>query len=144
MGDYAWWWMNLTPLLLWIGMMLAVASRPKTALLPRDTKVIYGFPRKVIPYLYHVSAFFVLAVLFRRCFSSRSNRPGSHKREILSLFGCTLVSVCSEITQFYVPTRTPAVRDLAFDLFGATLAIFLMPRIWSAISGQRTGLNTRD
>ncbi|MFQ5904397.1 MAG: VanZ family protein [Candidatus Binatia bacterium] len=118
----------LIPLLLWIGLILGIASRPKTVFLDPDTRVIYRIPRVLIPYAYHGSAFFILAILFLRHFLSRSDGKIARKTEALSLLGSALVSICSELIQLYVPTRTPAFRDLAIDLLGAALGIFFMRR----------------
>lgn len=126
MDRFSWWWGKLLPLLLWIGVILWIASRPKTTFIPPDKEVIYGFSRKLIPYLYHLSAFFILATLFHRCSLSTNNREGARKSVVLSFFGSVLVSVCSELVQFYVPTRTPALRDLFIDSFGAILGIIFL------------------
>ncbi len=128
----------LTPLILWIGLILGVASRPKTVFLAPETIVIYGIPRRFIPYLYHISAFFILATFFFRYFLSRSDTKIAPKSETLSLLGSALVSICSELIQLYVPTRTLAFRDLAVDLFGALLGIIFMRWMWSARSLQRS------
>lgn len=126
-GKYVWWWTKLAPLLLWIGIVLGVASRPKTAFLAPDADVIYEIQRRFIPYLYHISAFFILGILSYRCIS-RSDRKGDSGSVVLSLIGPAVVSICSELIQVYVPTRTHAIRDVALDLFGASLGIILMRR----------------
>lgn len=121
-----WWWTRLAPLLLWIGMILWVASRPKTALFPSDMKTFLGMPREWLQYPYHVGAFFILAILFRRCLLTPTNPLSGCKPLVFSLLGCAVVSLCSEWLQFYVPTRTPAVRDLALDQSGALFGITMM------------------
>jgi VanZ like family len=125
MNKYAWWWTRLFPLLAWTAVILLVASRPRSFFAP-DTKLIFGMPRWLIQYPYHISAFFILATLFLRCFWSANDGNIAGKPEAFSLVGSVLVSICSELIQFYVPTRTPAFRDLALDLFGATLAIIFV------------------
>lgn len=129
MDRFSWWWGKLLPLLLWIGVILWIASRPKTTFIPPDKEVIYGFSRKLIPYLYHLSAFFILATLFHRCSLSTNNREGARKSAVLSLLGSLLVSIFSELAQFYEPTRTPALRDLVVDSFGAILGIMCLQNL---------------
>jgi glycopeptide antibiotics resistance protein len=126
MSRWDWCWTRLAPLLFWIAVILWIASRPKTALFPSDMKTFLGMPREWLQYPYHFSAFFVLAILFRRCLSARSKLLSGYKPVVQSLLGCALVSFGSEWIQFYVPTRTPAVRDLVLDQSGATLGLTMM------------------
>jgi VanZ family protein len=90
-------------------------------------KTILRVPREFLQYPYHFGAFFILAVLFRRCLSWRE-KAGDWRAATISLIGCAVVSIVSEVLQMYVPTRTPALRDLAVDQSGATLAVTLMRR----------------
>jgi hypothetical protein len=122
-----WWWTRLLPLLLWIGIILWVASRPSSFFLD-DKKIIFEMPRRLLQYPYHISAFFILCILFIRCFLSDSDGQITRKFEILSLLGCVLVSISSELIQLFVPTRTPAFTDLALDLLGAVLGTIFMRR----------------
>lgn len=126
MSRWDWWWTRLAPLLIWIAMILWIASRPKAALFPSDVKTFLGMPREWLQYPYHISAFVILAALFRRCLAQPSVRPADWKPALFSVLGCALVSICSEWIQFYVPTRTPAIRDLALDQSGAMLGLTLM------------------
>ena len=135
MDKSAWWWTRLLPLLLWIGIILWVASRPSTFFL-EDKKIIFEMPRRLLQYPYHISAFFILNMLFLRCFLSGSDGEVTRKFEILSLLGCLLVSICSEVIQLFVPTRTPSVSDLALDLLGAVLGIIAMRRRCSPTTCQ--------
>jgi VanZ family protein len=116
-------WLSL---LLWIGLILWIASRPKHVFFPSDMKMFLGMQREWLQYPYHVGAFFVLAVLFCRCISVPNSRFIGWRTAVVSLVGCFLVSLCSEAIQFYVPNRTPAIRDLAFDQYGALLGITVM------------------
>jgi VanZ family protein len=113
---------------LWILVILWIASRPKTAFFPTGMKTILGLPREFVQYPYHFGAFFILAVLFRR-YLSRTEKAGKNWRAAtFSLIGCAVVSIVSEVLQIYVPSRTPALRDLAVDQSGATFAVTLMRR----------------
>jgi hypothetical protein len=127
-----WWWRRLLPLMVWVGIILWIASRPKAAFFSADVKMILGMPRDWLQYPYHFGVFFILAILFRRCLSPTANHLAMAKTAGLSILGCALVSVCSEGLQFYVPARTPAIRDLVLDQSGTLFAITLMrhfPRI---------------
>jgi VanZ like family len=122
----SWWWTRLLPLILWILVILWVASRPKTTFFPTDVKTILGIPREFLQYPYHFGAFFILAILFRRCLSRPNEGRGGWRTAAFSLIGCAAVSAASELLQFYVPTRTPAMRDLAVDQSGAMFAVTVM------------------
>jgi VanZ like family len=135
MDKPAGWWTRFLPLLLWIGIILGVASRPSSFFLD-DKKLIFEIPRRFIQYPYHISAFFILEILFIRCFFSDSDSQVMRKFEIFSLLGCVLVSICSELIQLFIPTRTPAFSDLALDLVGAVLGTISMPRRCSPITCQ--------
>jgi VanZ like family len=135
MDKSAWWWTRLLPLLLWIGIILWVASRPSSFFL-EDKKIIFEMPRRLLQYPYHISAFFILDMLFLRCFLSDSDGEVTRKFEILSLLGCVLVSICSEVIQLFVPTRTASVSDLALDLLGAVLGTIAMRRRCSPVPCQ--------
>jgi VanZ like family len=126
MRKWVWVCTKLVPLLLWIAIILWIASRPSRFFFAPDGKPFFGLQRRFIQYPYHVSAFFTLAILFLRCFWSANDLNVARKPETFSLVGSVLVSICSELIQFYVPTRTPAFRDLALDVFGATLAIIFV------------------
>jgi VanZ family protein len=125
-GPLAWWWTKLLPLLLWIAIIFWVASRPKATFFPTEMKTFLGMPREFLQYPYHFGAFFILAVLFRRCLPPALHHLGGWKTAVFPLVGCAAVSLCSELLQLYVPTRTPAVRDLAVDQSGAVLAVTVM------------------
>ena len=116
----------MLPLLLWIGVILWVAGQPKTSFFPSDVKTFLGMPREWLQYPYHFSVYFILAFLFRRVVTGRTDALAGYKPAVLSFLGCALVSLCSEGLQFYVPTRTPAVRDLAVDQFAAILGLAVM------------------
>jgi hypothetical protein len=121
-----WWVGRLLPLFIWIVFILWVATRPKTTFFAPDVKTFLGMPREWLQYPYHFGAFFILAILFRRCFSEGAKRIQGWRVAAFSLVGCATVSVTSELLQIYVPTRSPALRDLAVDQSGAMLALTLM------------------
>lgn len=122
-------WPELMLVLVWIGVMLWIASRPETFFFAPDTKVIYGVPRRFIQYPYHVSASFMLTILFVRCFVAFG---GMGRRQALPLafLAAATVSICCETIQLYVPTRGASLKDLKLDLIGAALGIVVTTRIY--------------
>lgn len=120
-----WEWTTLLPSVLWSGMILWIASRPKVAFFA-NAKVIYGMPRRLLQYPYHVSVFFVLAILLFLHFWPQGGRQDGRQPEMLVLLGSLIVSGCSELIQLGVPTRTPTMIDLMLDLFGTLLGILFM------------------
>jgi VanZ family protein len=120
-----WWWTRLAPLLAWTAFILLVSSLPSSFFFGPRTNVA-GMPRRFVQYPYHVGAFLVLAILFLRCLRATDLGERLPRAELLSLLGAVVISICSELTQLWVPTRTPAARDLALDLSGALLGLGLM------------------
>lgn len=120
-------WTKALPLLLWIGIIFWIASRPSSFFF-QDKKLVFEMPRRFIQYPYHLSAFFILNFLFSRWLFSARAAQTAGKIETMSLIGCVFVSIGSEIIQLFVPTRTPAVTDLGLDLIGALFALLFMRR----------------
>jgi glycopeptide antibiotics resistance protein len=137
MEKHAWLRTKRLALFFWIGMILWVASRPKAALLSPDTDALFGLPRQTLQYLYHLAAFFILAILLRRSFSFEGR---SRNTLLVSLIGCALVSICSEVIQFYVPTRTPAFRDLFVDSLGASMGVIFVQKLLRQDQNSRQGV----
>lgn len=138
---WGWWWTRLLPLLLWIGTILWVAALPKTSPLTPGANSVYGMPKWVLAYSSHISAFFILAILFQRCLLESRDRQTWQRLEAFSVLGCALVAICSELIQLGVPTRTPSVYDLAGDLVGAILGIAVMRRSCTTALKSRTRSN---
>jgi hypothetical protein len=113
---------QLVHLLIWIVIMLWIASRPATLFFAPETTTFFGIPRWFIQYPYHAGASFILAILFRRYFSALSAAMG-RQAWLLALLGVAGVSIACEMIQMHVPTRGASFRDLAVDLFGAALAV---------------------
>lgn len=124
-----WAWRCLVPVVAWIAAILFVASRPAEFLLPADAAAAAGIRRDLLQYPYHVTAFFVLAILLLRC-AGAPGPSGRARAERLTLAGAVLVSLIAELVQFWTPTRTPAVRDLALDLLGTVIAVGTMRWWW--------------
>ena len=128
-------WTKALPLLLWIGIIFWIASRPSSFFF-QDKKLVFEMPRHFIQYPYHVSAFFILNLLFSRCLFSARAAQTARKIEPMSLIGCVFVSMGSEIIQLFVPTRTPAVSDLGLDLVGALFALLFLRRYPCALKAM--------
>ena len=116
-----WWTRCLLPLAGWTALILIVATRPAASLVNARVTTALGVSRELLQYPYHLGAFFVLAILFVRCFGARG-LPSI----LLCVLGLVVVSAASELLQFSTPTRTPAARDVLLDLVGAAVGIGAM------------------
>jgi hypothetical protein len=113
---------ELVHLLIWIAIMLWIASRPTDLFFAPEAKTFFGIPRWFVQYPYHAGASFILAILFRRYFSALG-APTGRQAWLLSLLGVVGVSMACEMMQMYVPTRGASLRDVAVDLCGGALAV---------------------
>jgi VanZ family protein len=118
----SWWWRHLLPVAVWAALILVVAARPAATLLP-DHLTEPGASRRWIQYPYHVGAFAVLGLLLERCVRAARSRRSWTRVAGTALLAAAALSALSELIQVWAPTRTPALRDVALDLFGATLGI---------------------
>lgn len=121
----SWWRSRLAPLAAWIVLILWVASRPKTVFLAPETTSIFGIPRPLLQYIYHTGAFFILGTLFFRAWNPFPGKKNG-RTETYSMFGCAVVSVLSELIQFYAPTRSPRITDVVVDLSGSLIGVMLL------------------
>ena len=119
----------LGPLVAWIALILFVATRTSAALLsPRITTAL-GISRELLQYPYHLGVFCILAMLFARCVRAL----GVRERRVIAIavLGTVIVSITSELLQFWTPPRTPSARDLLLDFIGNALGIALMRHLAS-------------
>jgi len=81
--------------------------------------------RKVL----HVICYGVLAVLwFRALMASSPHRPGINR--ILALILCLMVALGDEGRQYLHPVRSASWGDVALDLSGGVLFLFVFSRYW--------------
>jgi hypothetical protein len=109
--------------------ILWLASCPRRRFLPAIEN-FSGHAATLDPVPLSFDRVFILAFLFRRSVAASVNELGGRKPAVLLLFGCALVFLCSELIQFYIPSRTPAIRDIAVDQSGAMFALTIL-RHWS-------------
>jgi hypothetical protein len=126
MSRAEWWWRRAIPAVLWIAMILMIASLPASFFFGSGPRVAYGMPRAALQFPYHVSAFIVLAILLARCIAWPGSGTSVGRTVVLVLLGALAVSICSEVIQFWVPSRTPAARDVGLDVSGAVLGLVLV------------------
>jgi VanZ family protein len=112
------------PLSAWTVVILIVATRPSATLVSREVTTALGVPRELLQYPYHVGAFGILASLLVRC--TRALGLPATRVVAMTVLGAVAVSLTSELLQHWVPTRTPAVRDLLLDAMGASVGIGTM------------------
>ncbi len=60
----------------------------------------------------------------------RAQKQCTPKHTIAAFLFVFLYAVSDEIHQSFVPGRTPSIRDIGFDLAGATLAFFAQKIRW--------------
>lgn len=74
----------------------------------------------------HVLEYFVLGVLAWRAISATPT--GWWRPELLTIALVLAVALSDEFHQSFVPSRTGALADVGFDLFGGIMGLFLMMR----------------
>ncbi len=98
------------------------------AFLSRQTSVAH--PERGVPYLlldkgFHVSMFFILALLLCRAL------PSTRQNYLVVAAGAVIGS-CSEYLQSFFPGRDPALRDVLINIGGTVLGLltykFLLPK----------------
>jgi hypothetical protein len=109
----------------WIALVLFVASRPRQLYFPGNATSLHGMPRWVVQYPYHVGAFLILAMLAVGCLSAARVARG-RRGEAVALAIAFSISIVSETMQSWVPSRTPAIRDLVLDMSGAVAGLGLL------------------
>ena len=125
---------DVLPLVAWTALILFVATRPSASVVSPALTTALGVPRELLQYPYHLSAFFVLAALFVRSVGALG-MPRMHV-VVISTLGTLAISVTSEILQFWVPSRTPAARDVLLDLVGGGLAMGVMRLVGSPLATE--------
>lgn len=72
----------------------------------------------------HVAEYAVLYLLFYRAYYLSFQKKWNYKRIILWSFISAISYACiDEIHQYFVPSRTGTVRDVAIDLLGISIAL---------------------
>lgn len=115
-------WLVLVPVLIWVVAMLFIASRPRDFFLGPQASTLWGVPRGVVQYAYHVGVSFVLAVLAAWGLTAAGLLRG-RRTAVAALALILIVSITAKALQSRVRTRSPAVRDVVLDLSGALLGL---------------------
>ena len=94
-----------------MGVIFYLSSKPATAL--------PTFP----DYLSHLGEYFVLGLLVALSFNSSGLVP--EKTALFAVLWSTFYGITDEFHQFFVPTRTPSLKDIAMDTLGGIIAVLL-------------------
>ena len=108
------------PLLVWICGIFFISSLP-TKYFPAESES--NIPTE---YLLHITAFFVLFLLFYRLFSSNRKRTFPCGILLLSFIVTMIVSISKECWQLLMPTRSFSLKDILVDGGATTLAVLLV------------------
>jgi VanZ family protein len=72
----------------------------------------------------HVTEYFILSLLVYRSLR-KSTKMSSKSAFFWTIVFCCVYATSDEIHQSFTPERTPAVRDVLIDTFGASIGAFL-------------------
>jgi VanZ family protein len=127
------------PLLIWLGVIFIgstdVLSAEQTSrfLVPflhwLDPNISWADINRihtVIRKLGHLTEYAILAVLLWRALGSGKNfRARIRMRLIVVWFVCAVFAASDEFHQFFVPSRTPSLRDVMIDICGALIGLLI-------------------
>ena len=109
------------PLVVWISGIFLVSSLPGGS-----------YPCKtwfsIIPteYLLHITAFFVLCLLFYRVLQFNNIKPGLTNVILYCLICTMIVSISKECLQLFIPTRSFSMKDILVDGGATILAVLVV------------------
>lgn len=116
------------PLVIWILGIFVVSFLPSDSY-PSET----ALPGISADYLLHVTAFFVLFLLWYRMFHTHEKEASVTRKLLLSLGLTVTVAVGKECLQIVAPSRTFSISDMLLD--GAA-ALTAMGCVWIWLSGR--------
>lgn len=106
------------PLVVWISGIFLVSSLPSDSF-PAEYKIPTEYPL-------HVTAFFVLFLLFYRVFQSDSKKATLPSILLYSFIFTIIVSLSKECWQIFMPTRSFSLKDILVDGGATTIAMLLV------------------
>lgn len=109
------------PLVVWISGIFVVSSLPG-GFYPGKI----GFSIISTEYLLHITAFFVLCLLFYRVLEFKNKKPGLTNMILYCLIFTMIVSFSKECLQFFIPTRSFSMKDILVDGSAAGLAMIFI------------------
>ena len=109
------------PLVVWISGIFLVSSLPSGSY-PGKT----WFSIMPMEYLLHITAFFVLCLLFYRLFHSNNKKATLTSILLYSFIFTIIVSLSKKCWQLLIPTRSFSVKGLLVDGAATTLATLLV------------------
>ena len=109
------------PLVVWISGIFVVSSLP-SGFYPAKI----GFPIIPTEYLLHITAFFVLCLLFYRVLQFKNIKLGLTNVILYCLIFTMIVSFSKECLQFFIPTRSFSMKDILVDGGAAIFAMLVV------------------
>ena len=109
------------PLVVWISGIFVVSSLPGGSY---PAKI--GFSIIPTEYLLHITAFFVLCLLFCRVLESKNKKPNLTSVILYCLIFTMMISFSKECVQFFIPTRSFSMKDILVDGSAAGLAMIFI------------------
>ena len=106
------------PLLIWISGIFLVSSLPGNSF-PSEFSILTEYPL-------HITAFFVLFLLFYRLLHSNNKKVTLKNILLLSLIMTMIVSFIKEAYQLLMPTRSFSLKDILVDGGATTLAMLFV------------------
>lgn len=119
------WLSAYLPALLWAALIFAFSSQTT---LPGPDTLAFDFIFKKCA---HVFVYFTLYFLFYRAFAltlSRSNKEYPLRFWLLPFVICFAYALSDEFHQAFVAGRTSTLRDVGYDMLGASSAFLLIHR----------------
>ena len=108
------------PVIFWMSLIFSLSSVPDLQSgLKQEVDIIL---RK----LAHIGEYAVLTFLLARALSRYSLKTSSQRLLLLSFLLSLLYAVSDEVHQRFIPGREGALRDIAIDSIGITLALLLL------------------
>ncbi len=109
---------------LWMGVIFYVSAQPDLPHHPQAGTDV------MLKKLAHMAEYGILASLVYWAWK-RDDHSTHRGAALVALVVAGLYAVTDEIHQAFVPGRSPQLLDVAFDLMGASLALFIVAR-WSS------------
>ena len=105
------------PLFLYCALIFIQSSRPVLETIP---DILF------LDKLLHFFGYALLGVLFFRAFNTLSLRDNPRLLVFISILSTALYGLSDEIHQHFVPTRSADIWDLAADMLGGGVGVFII------------------
>ncbi len=111
------WLSAFLPPILWAGVIFVLSSQQ---VLPGLEEIGLDFILKKIA---HMFVYFLFYILLFRAFNLTTHFKKQSMHWSIPLLICLIYAISDEIHQSLVPGRYPTVRDIGYDMLGASVAL---------------------